>query len=462
MTLIKSISGIRGTIGGIIGDNLTPIDIINFTISYGLWIKLNQIKTYNIVIGRDARLSGKIISNLIISTLQFLGINVIDLGLTTTPTLSIMILHLNANGGIMITASHNTQEWNALKLFNFKGEMISKNEGIKILLKINKFQSINFSSFDTLGKVIKKNNAIDIHIKKILELDLVNVNLIKKKKFKIVVDCINSTGGISLVPLLKKLGCEVIEMYTNPNGFFSHNPEPLFENLSQIMTRVPQENANLGIAVDPDVDRLVFINEDGTFFGEEYTLIVITDYVLQNKKGTIVSNISSSLVLEKIASWYKQKYFFSKVGEVNVVNKMKEVNAVIGGEGNGGIIYPKLHYGRDALVGVSLFLTFLAKTNKSIKELKNCYPIFFMSKKKIELTGDIDINLLFFKLKEKYKNYKCIKIDGLKIFFLKSWIHFRKSNTESILRIYSEAASQKKADNLIQKFIKEIELIINI
>lgn len=461
MTLIKSISGIRGTIGGKINYNLTPIDIINATISYGLWIKLKKKNQYNIVIGRDARPSGKIVSNLIISILQFLGINIINLTLTTTPTLSIIISHLNASGGIMITASHNTEEWNALKLFNDKGEMISKYQGIKIF-NMNKFKSINFPFYNALGTVITKNDAIDIHINKILQLDLVNKNLIKKKKFKIVVDCVNSTGGISLIPLLKKLECDIIEINTIPNGIFAHNPEPLFENLSDIMFKVSEKKADLGIVVDPDVDRLVFINEDGTFFGEEYTLIAIVDYILQNEKGPIVSNISSSLVLEKIAYWYKQKYFFSPVGEVNVVKKMKEVNAIIGGEGNGGIIYPKLHYGRDALVGVALFLTFLAKKNKSIKELKHDYPIFFISKRKIKLSEDINLNLLFCTLKEKYKKYKCLTVDGLKIFFFESWIHLRKSNTEFILRIYAESSSEKKADNLIDQFIKEISLIIQI
>lgn len=459
MPLIKSISGIRGTIGGDTNSNLTPINIVQFISAYGSWIKLNnQSKKYNIVVGRDARISGKIISNLVISTLQSLGIDVIYLELTTTPTLGIIITDILADGGIMITASHNSKEWNALKLLNKMGELISNNDGEEILNNIQ-FNSISFELINKLGKVTKNLNAIDNHINKILKLPLVNKSLIKEKKFKVIVDCINSSGSISIIPLLKKIGCEVIELNSIPNGFFAHDPEPLIENLHEIMDMVPKEKADLGIVVDPDVDRLVFINEDGTFFGEEYTLIVIADYILQKKKGATVSNLSSSSILKKITHGYHQKYFSSEVGEFYVVQKMKKVNAIIGGEGNGGIIYPELHYGRDALVGVALFLSYLAESNKSCKELRNSYLSLFMSKRKIRFKSDFNIDYLFNELKKKYNSKKIISIDGLKIFFYKKWIHLRKSNTEPIIRIYTEAYTEKEANNLSKKIIKDILLI---
>lgn len=454
MTLIKSISGIRGTIGGKVGKNFTPIDVVKFTSAYGSWIKSKTSNKCTIVVGRDARISGKMISNLVIATLQLLGINIIDLGLSTTPTVEIMIPYLKVNGGIMITASHNPQNWNSLKLLNEKGEFISENDG-KIILNIVASDLITFALIHEIGNFTKLDNAITIHIDQILNLPLVNKKIIQEKKFKIVVDCVNSTGGISLVPLLKKLGCEVIEMYTDPNGYFPHQPEPIAEHLSEIMECVPKENADLGIVVDPDVDRLVFVNEDGSFFGEEYTLVAIADYILKNKKGPTVSNLSSSYALREITRNYKQQYFFSSVGEINVIEKMKEVKAVIGGEGSGGIIYPELHYGRDSLVGVALFLTHLAECGKSCKELRDSYPSFFMSKKKIDLTSEVDVNFILNRLKENYKFEKCTTIDGLKIDFLESWIHFRKSNTESIVRIYAEALTQIDANDLADRFIQE-------
>lgn len=460
MSLIKSISGIRGTIGGEIGKNLTPVDIVKFTTAYGFWVKLRALKEYKvIIIGRDARISGEIIANIVIATLQFLGIHVVYLDLSTTPTVAMMVSHLKANGGIILTASHNPKNWNALKFLNENGELISTNEGNEIL-SIMKSNAVEFCLIHEIGKCIKNIDSISIHINKILNLSLVKQELIKKKKFKIVVDCVNSSGSISVLPLLKKLNCEVIELYTEPNGDFPHNPEPLFEHLGEIIKRVPKENADLGIVVDPDVDRLVFINEDGTFFGEEYTLIAIADYVLQNEKGPVVSNLSSSRILKNITDKYSQKYFISAVGEFNVVQKMKEVSAIIGGEGNGGIIYPELHYGRDAMVGIALFLSYLAVAEKSCKEIRESYPSLFMSKKKIKLNSSLHLDHLFDRMREKYKFEKCTTIDGLKIDFSRYWIHLRKSNTEPIIRVYTEASTQKKANDLAESFIKEILSII--
>ncbi|CVK16487.1 phosphomannomutase [Apibacter mensalis] len=459
MSLIKSISGIRGTIGGKIGENLTPIDTVKFASAYGTWLKckLNKEKI-KVVLGRDARISGPIISDLVSSTLQGVGIDVIDLGLSTTPTVEIMVPYLHADGGIIITASHNPKQWNALKLLNAKGEFISDKDG-KELLNIADTENFDFVEVDGLGSYIKENHAIEVHIDKILDLPLVDVDLIKKAGFKIVVDAVNSTGGISVVPLLKKLDVEVIEMYCTPNGQFPHNPEPLEVNLGEIMKRVPREKADLGIVVDPDVDRLAFICEDGTMFGEEYTLVAISDYVLSVTPSTTVSNLSSSRALRDISEKYNQEYQASAVGEVNVVSKMKDTNALIGGEGNGGVIYPELHYGRDSLVGIALFLSYLAKRKTSVKQLRNTYPSYFMGKKKIDLSPEINTDLILQKLTDKYKNEDIKTYDGLKIDFPDNWVHLRKSNTEPIIRIYTEAHTQQEADQLADRFIEEIKQI---
>lgn len=459
MSLIKSISGIRGTIGGKIGENLTPIDTVKFASAYGTWLKckLNKEKI-KVVLGRDARISGPIISDLVSSTLQGVGIDVIDLGLSTTPTVEIMVPYLHADGGIIITASHNPKQWNALKLLNAKGEFISDKDG-KELLNIADTENFDFVEVDGLGSYIKENHAIEVHIDKILDLPLVDVDLIKKAGFKIVVDAVNSTGGISVVPLLKKLDVEVIEMYCTPNGQFPHNPEPLEVNLGEIMKRVPREKADLGIVVDPDVDRLAFICEDGTMFGEEYTLVAISDYVLSVTPSTTVSNLSSSRALRDISEKYNQEYQASPVGEVNVVSKMKDTKALIGGEGNGGVIYPELHYGRDSLVGIALFLSYLAKRKTSVKQLRNTYPSYFMGKKKIDLSPEINTDLILQKLTDKYKNEDIKTYDGLKIDFPDNWVHLRKSNTEPIIRIYTEAHTQQEADQLADRFIEEIKQI---
>ncbi|MCT6868694.1 MAG: phosphoglucosamine mutase [Apibacter sp.] len=459
MPLIKSISGIRGTIGGKTGENLTPVDVVKFAAAYGTWLKRKLNKgNLKIVIGRDARISGQMISDLVSSTLQGVGIDVIDLGLSTTPTVEIMVPYLSAAGGIIITASHNPKQWNALKLLNSKGEFISDQEG-KELLTIAENEDFDFVEVDKLGCYEKEENAIELHIDKILQLSLVDVESIQKAQFKIVVDAVNSTGGISVVPLLKKLGVEVIEMYCTPTGDFPHNPEPLEVNLDDIMKRVPSEKANLGIVVDPDVDRLAFICEDGSMFGEEYTLVAVADYVLSETPSTTVSNLSSSRALHDIAKKYNQEYQASAVGEVNVVSKMKEIHALIGGEGNGGIIYPELHYGRDSLVGIALFLSYLSKKKASVKELRNLYPTYFMGKKKIDLSPEINTDLILKKLEDQYKNEDIKTYDGLKIDFSNSWVHLRKSNTEPIIRIYTEAYTQQEADQLADRFIEEIKKI---
>lgn len=459
MPLIKSISGIRGTIGGKTGENLTPVDVVKFAAAYGTWLKRKLNKgNLKIVIGRDARISGQMISDLVSSTLQGVGIDVIDLGLSTTPTVEIMVPYLSAAGGIIITASHNPKQWNALKLLNSKGEFISDQEG-KELLTIAENEDFDFVEVDKLGCYEKEENAIELHIDKILQLSLVDVESIQKAQFKIVVDAVNSTGGISVVPLLKKLGVEVIEMYCTPTGDFPHNPEPLEVNLDDIMKRVPSEKADLGIVVDPDVDRLAFICEDGSMFGEEYTLVAVADYVLSETPSTTVSNLSSSRALHDIAKKYNQEYQASAVGEVNVVSKMKEIHALIGGEGNGGIIYPELHYGRDSLVGIALFLSYLSKKKASVKELRNLYPTYFMGKKKIDLSPEINTDLILKKLEDQYKNEDIKTYDGLKIDFSNSWVHLRKSNTEPIIRIYTEAYTQQEADQLADRFIEEIKKI---
>lgn len=460
MSLIKSISGIRGTIGGKVNENLTPLDVVKFASAFGTWLQNNQNKKdLTLVIGRDARISGPMVSSLVTATLQGLGINVVDLGLSTTPTVEIMVPELKADGGIILTASHNPKQWNALKLLNGKGEFISGDNGAEVLA-LAESEDFNYANVDDLGKYETRDDAFDIHIKQILDLPAVDAEAIKAKKFKVVVDAVNSTGGIAIPMLLEKLGVEVIKLYCEPNGQFPHNPEPLKEHLGDICQLVKKEKADLGIVVDPDVDRLALIDEKGEMFGEEYTLVAVADYLLSLKNGVAVSNLSSSRALRDIAKTHNSEYFASAVGEVNVVTLMKEKNAVIGGEGNGGIIYPELHYGRDSLVGVALFLTYLAKGNKTVSELRAGYPAYYMGKKKIELTPDIDVDALLEKVKEEYKNEDISTIDGVKIDFENNWVHLRKSNTEPIIRIYTEAFSQEEANQLGDEMIAKIKSLI--
>lgn len=457
MSLIKSISGIRGTIGGKINDNLTPIDAVKFAAAYGTWLKSHSKKEKNtVVIGRDARISGEMIAQLVSSTLIGLGINVIDLGLSTTPTVEVMVTHLSADGGIILTASHNPKQWNALKLLNEKGEFISAESG-ETILKIAEEDAFVFAEVDDLGIYQQNNEGIAIHIEKILALPLVNVDLIAEKKFKVVIDAVNSTGGISIPPLLDKLGVEYVKMYCEPTGHFPHNPEPLKEHLGDISQKVVEEKADFGIVVDPDVDRLALISENGEMFGEEYTLVAVADYVLSKTPSATVSNLSSSRALRDISQKFGQTHYASAVGEVNVVNQMKAVNAKIGGEGNGGIIYPELHYGRDSLVGIALFLSHLAEKGGSLSEMRAAYPAYFMGKKKIELTPEINVDGLLKQMKEKYAHEEISSIDGVKIDFDEAWVHLRKSNTEPIIRIYTEAHSQKEADDLADQFIEELK-----
>lgn len=460
MSLIKSISGIRGTIGGKVNENLTPLDVVKFTSAFGTWLQHNKNKkNLTLVVGRDARISGSMVNALVNATLQGLGINVVDLGLSTTPTVEVMVTELNADGGIILTASHNPKQWNALKLLNDKGEFITAENGAEVLA-LAESEDFNYAEVDELGKYETRDDAIDLHIQKILQLPMVDVEAIKSKKFKVVVDAVNSTGGIAIPKLLEKLGCEVVKLYCEPNGQFPHNPEPLKEHLGDICELVKKEKANLGIVVDPDVDRLAFIDENGEMFGEEYTLVAVADYLLKHKKGTAISNLSSSRALRDVAKTHDSDYFASAVGEVNVVTLMKEKNAVIGGEGNGGIIYPDLHYGRDSLVGVALFLTHLAKENKTVSELRKTYPAYFMGKKKIELTPDIDVASLLTKVEKEYQNEEVSTVDGVKIDFEKNWVHLRKSNTEPIIRIYTEAFSQQEANALADQMIAKIKSLI--
>lgn len=461
MTLIKSISGIRGTIGGIAGNGLTPIDIVKFTAAYGSWvIKNTNIK--KIVLGRDARISGEMVNNLVTGTLQGLGIEVIDLGLSTTPTVEIAVPLEKAGGGIILTASHNPKQWNALKLLNEKGEFISDDNG-KEVLEIAERADFSFAEVNDLGKVTYDDSYLQKHIDAVLALPLVDAELIRKADFKIAIDCVNSTGGIFIPALLKALGVErVFELYCEPNGEFPHNPEPLPENLTEISKVVQQQNADLGIVVDPDVDRLCFVCEDGSMFGEEYTLVAVADYVLKNTPGNTVSNLSSTRALKDVTLRAGGEYNAAAVGEVNVVNQMKATNAVIGGEGNGGVIYPESHYGRDALVGIALFLTHLAKFGKSVSLLKSSYPTYHISKNKITLTPEMDIEALLLKVQEKYKNQPNSTIDGLKIEFDKEWVHLRRSNTEPIIRIYSEAENETVAEGLAGKIISDIKEILKL
>jgi len=463
MTLIKSISGIRGTIGGRTADNLTPIDAVKFASAYGAFIiERNKGKEkITVVIGRDARISGKMISSLVANTLVGLGIHVIDLGLSTTPTVEIAVPLENADGGIIITASHNPKQWNALKLLNEKGEFLNGSEG-EIILELAESEDFSFADVDDLGKYSKDNSYVQKHIQEVLNLDLVDVTAIKKANFKVVVDAVNSTGGIFIPALLKELNVECVELYCTPNGQFPHNPEPLKEHLTDISKLVVKEKADFGIVVDPDVDRLALVSEDGSMFGEEYTLVACADYVLGKLGGgNTVSNLSSSRALRDVTQKHGGVYTASAVGEVNVVIKMKETNTVIGGEGNGGIIYPESHYGRDSLVGVALFLSHLANNKMSCKELRDSYPSYFMSKNKIQLTPEIDVDQILETMASNYKNEDVKTIDGVKIDFPEEWIHLRKSNTEPIIRIYTEAKTQQSADNLAFRFINEIKELIN-
>ncbi len=462
MTLIKSISGIRGTIGGAVGENLTPIDAVKFAAAYGTWLKNDRNKdTYRVVVGRDARISGNMIQDLVMNTLVGLGIHVIDLGLSTTPTVEVAVPLEHADGGIILTASHNPKQWNALKLLNSKGEFLNGKDGANIL-EIAEQDGFDFAEVDDLGKITKNDAYIDIHIDEVLDLDLVDAELIKKANFKVVVDGVNSTGGIAIPMLLDRLGVNTVKLYCEPNGNFPHNPEPLKEHLTDISNLVVKENADLGIVVDPDVDRLALICNDGEMFGEEYTLVACADYVLSKTKGNTVSNMSSSRALRDITEKHGGLYEASAVGEVNVVELMKKNNAVIGGEGNGGIIYPSSHYGRDSLVGVALFLTHLAEKQISVRELRDSYPSYFMSKNKIQLTPQLDVDEILKKMEQKYAHENITTIDGVKIDFSENWVHLRKSNTEPIIRIYTEAKSQDIADDLAQNIINEIKVIANI
>lgn len=461
MTLIKSISGIRGTIGGAAGDGLTPLDIVKFTSAYGTWA-MKRTGKKKVVVGRDARISGTMVNNLVVGTLQGLGIDVIDLGLSTTPTVEIAVPGEQAAGGIILTASHNPKQWNALKLLNEEGEFISDADG-KEVLAIAEKADLKYADVNELGTVTVDNSYLQKHIDHILVLPLVDVAAITKANFSVVIDCVNSTGGIFVPALLEALGVKTIhKLYCEPDGNFPHNPEPLPENLVALSQEVVKQRANLGIAVDPDVDRLCFVCEDGNMFGEEYTLVAVADYVMKHNKGNTVSNLSSTRALRDVTEKAGGEYHAAAVGEVNVVNKMKEVNAVIGGEGNGGVIYPELHYGRDALVGIALFLTHLAKYGKSVSSLRSTYPGYFISKNKITLTPEMDIDGLLRKVEDKYKKQPHSTIDGLKIEFDKEWVHLRRSNTEPIIRIYSEGNSETVADNLANKIIADIKDILHL
>ncbi|HET8885305.1 MAG TPA: phosphoglucosamine mutase [Salinimicrobium sp.] len=462
MTLIKSISGIRGTIGGKTQNNLTPIDTVKFAAAYGSWLqKQFPDKKLKVVVGRDARISGAMIQNLVMNTLVGLGIEVIDIDLSTTPTVEVAVPIEDADGGIILTASHNPKQWNALKLLNNKGEFLDGENGAEIL-EIAESEDFHFAEVDDLGSIQQKSEYIDIHIREVLNLKLVDAEKVANAKFKVVVDAVNSTGGIVIPKLLKKMGVEVVELYCTPNGDFPHNPEPLKEHLEDICKLVVKEKADLGIVVDPDVDRLAFISEDGEMFGEEYTLVACADYVLSKTPGSTVSNLSSSRALKDVTEKHGGTYKASAVGEVNVVQLMKDSEAIIGGEGNGGIIYPELHYGRDSLVGVALFLTHLAEKKISVSELRKEYPSYFMSKKKIELTPELDVDKLLEAMKNKYSNEQVSTVDGVKIDFPENWVHLRKSNTEPIIRIYTEAKSQQEASDLADKIISEIKEIAGI
>ncbi len=456
MTLIKSISGIRGTIGGKQGDTLSPIDAVKFASAYGTWLKKSGQAKTTVVMGRDARLSGEMIANLVGSSLLALGIDVIDLGLSTTPTVEMLVTQLNAQGGIILTASHNPINWNALKLLNEKGEFISGQDGAD-LLEIAESGDIEFVDVLELGTYRKYENGIEDHIKAIINLPQVDVEAIKKADFKVAFDAVNSTGGISIPPLLEALGVnQIVPLFDEPTGHFPHNPEPLKEHLGDIMAMVKDHGCDVGFVVDPDVDRLAIIGEDGSMFGEEYTLVAVADYLLGLNPGNTVSNLSSSRALRVVTEKHGGKYTASAVGEVNVVTEMKAQNAVIGGEGNGGIIFPELHYGRDSLVGIALFLTHLAKTGLSVSKLRSTYPNYYMAKKKISLEEGMDVDALLLQMEKNYAHENILTIDGVKIDMADGWVHLRKSNTEPIIRVYTEATSQKLADELGDKFVKEL------
>jgi phosphomannomutase len=458
MTLIKSISGIRGTIGGSVGDSLSPLDIVRFTVSYAIFIRKQGNISNSIIIGRDARDSGKMVSNIVSGTLMGCGFDVLDVGLSTTPTIEVAVQLENAAGGIIITASHNPKNWNALKLLNGKGEFLSERDGEEILLLAEENDFI-FPETELIGRYSYDDSFNNKHIDEVLKLDLVNVSLVKSSGFRVVVDAVNSTGGFMIPRLLERMGVECIRLYCEPNGDFPHDPEPLPENLTVTANLVVEEQADFGIAVDPDVDRLAFICEDGTMFGEEYTLVAVSDYVLSKTPGNTVSNLSSTRALRDITLKHKGTYEASSVGEVNVVEKMKATNAIIGGEGNGGIIYPELHYGRDALVGVALFLTQLAEKEISVRELRDSYPDYFMSKNKIELDHEMNVDVVLSILEHNYNGEQISTIDGLKIDFETGWVHLRKSNTEPVIRIYAESEGEVEANALAEKMINEIKAL---
>jgi phosphomannomutase len=456
MALIKSISGIRGTIGGKPGKGLTPIDVVKFTTAYGAWVA-QQGTNKKIIIGRDGRISGGMVRNLVVATLQGIGCDVVDLGLSTTPTVEMAVKMENAGGGIILTASHNPKEWNALKLLNHDGEFLNAAEGQWILDYAANVET-DYASIDNVGTLREDNTYIEKHIQVILEHPLVDVAAISKMNYKVVLDSVNSTGSLSVPPLLRALGVnDIIVINEEVTGHFAHNPEPLPENLKELCSTVANNKATLGIAVDPDVDRLCFVCEDGSLFGEEYTLVAVADYILTHKKGNTVSNLSSTRALKDVTEKHGGQYSPSAVGEVNVVKKMKETNAVIGGEGNGGIIVPELHYGRDALIGIALFLTHLAKIGMSVKELRATYPNYFISKNKIELKEDVDVKAIFEEIKKKYATQPINTEDGLRIDFDNNWVHLRTSNTEPIIRIYSESPTEATANELAQKIMADIK-----
>jgi len=459
MTLIKSISGIRGTIGGEVGNALTPLDIVRFTASYAAFIRKEHSSSNTIIIGRDARISGEMVSNIVSGTLMGCGFDVLDVGLSTTPTIEVAVqLHKSA-GGIILTASHNPKQWNALKLLNAKGEFLSAADGENILA-LAENDDFTFTEVDDLGNYTFDDSFNEKHIEEVLKLNLVDVDLVKSAGFKVVVDAVNSTGGFMVPNLLEKMGVECVKLFCEPNGQFPHNPEPLPENLTEISKLVVSEKADFGIVVDPDVDRLALVCEDGSMFGEEYTLVTVADFVLSKTPGNTVSNLSSTRALSDVTNKHKGSYEASAVGEVNVVEKMKATNAIIGGEGNGGVIYPEMHYGRDSLIGIALFLTQLAERKISARTLRDSYPNYFISKNKMKLTPEIDLNFIFTALKEKFKHEKITIVDGLKIDFKEGWVHLRKSNTEPIIRIYSESKGEDKANALAENMINEIKKLI--
>jgi phosphomannomutase len=460
MTLIKSISGIRGTIGGKPGEGLSPLDVVKFTAAYATWAKEKTRKNkITIVVGRDARISGPMVDKIVVGTLMGCGVNVINLGLSTTPTTELAVTMEKADGGIILTASHNPKQWNALKLLNNLGEFLSAADGEKIL-SIADNESFLFTEVDDLGSITENNTYIHKHVDHVCSLDLVDTSAIKAANFTVAIDCVNSVGGIYLPPLLKALGVKnIIELYCEPNGQFPHNPEPLPENLTEISALIKEQKADIGFVVDPDVDRLAIVNEDGTMFGEEYTLVAVSDYILSQQKGNTVSNLSSTRALRDVTEKHGGSYTAAAVGEVNVVSKMKDTQAIIGGEGNGGIIYPTSHYGRDALVGIGLFLTHLAKSKKKCSDLRASYPEYYISKNKIELTPDLNVDQILEEMKVKYSNEQVNDIDGVKIDFPDRWVHLRKSNTEPIIRIYSEAANKDEANSLANKIIDDIKTI---